>query len=86
VLESHVVELSRQQPRPNVQRLQACILHPVFSAHLFDEQLGVGANVNSPDIMVHRPLQRGEKAVIFRDVVGRYSQSTVQFVEDGAIG
>jgi hypothetical protein len=36
--------------------------------------------------MVHRPLQRGEKPVVFSNVVGCDPEPAVQFLEDVAVG
>ena len=45
VLEVHVAELVREQPRFGVQRLEAGVLHLVVAEHLLHEQQRIGAHV-----------------------------------------
>src|SRR5688500_3599771 len=79
VLELHVTNLLRQAARLLPERLKPWMLHPVFAAHLFHQQVGVRFDVELLDAVVRRPVERGEQAAIFGDVVGGDAHRLLQF-------
>jgi hypothetical protein len=86
VLDFHLVELTNHQPGTRMERLQPGILDLVLATHLLHQQLGVRADLHAALLVINRPLQRGEQAVVFGDIVRRDAQPAVQLVNERAVG
>ena len=86
VLERHVVQLADEQAGAGGQRLQPGMLDLVLAAHLLDQQLGVGADLHVAMAVIDRPLERGQQAVVFGDVVGGDAERAVQLFDQRAVG
>ena len=86
VLERDAPDLMREQGRLCVERLQPRMLHLEAAAHLLDEQLRIGLDVDGRVAVFLRPAQRRQQAVVFRDVVGGDADPAVQLVEERTVG
>src|SRR5262245_20868950 len=65
-----MVELVQQMIRFVVQRLEVGMFHPIFAAHLLDDQLAVAANENLSCAEPFRFHKRRDEGPVFGGVVG----------------
>jgi hypothetical protein len=81
VLEGNIANLHHEHARFQVERFQPFVLDLVVALHLLDDQLRIALDRDLLEIVIDRPLQRGDQAVVFRDVVGGVAERAAQLRE-----
>ena len=80
-----VADLPREPGRLERELAQRGVLHLVLAAHLLDEELGVGDDLELVQAEVARPLEAGDERPVLGDVVGGDADRLAVGGEHGAV-
>ena len=79
------MDLARYARRVEEEVLERLVLHAVLAAHLLDEELRVGDDLELVDTRLDRALEPGDQGRVLGDVVRRDADRLASRIEHGAV-
>ncbi len=79
------MDLARYARRVEEEVLERLVLHAVLAAHLLDEELRVGDDLELVDTRLDRAFESGDQGRILRDVVRRNADRLASRIEHGSV-